>query len=101
MASEKRSVLAPDIPTVDESGYKGIVVRTWHALLAPAGTPTAIVQQLQNETRRGLLAPALKEKFARDGVEVVASTPAELDAFMRADLEKWKKVVQTAKIRAD
>ncbi len=101
VASEKRSALAPEIPTVEESGYKGIVVLTWHALLAPAGTPAAIVQQLQSELRRTLLAPALKEKFSKDGVEFVASAPAELDAFMRADIEKWKKVVQTARIRAD
>lgn len=101
VASEKRSTLAPDLPTVEESGYKDIVVLTWHALLAPAGTPTPIVQQLYNETKRGLLAPALREKFAKDGVEFVASTPAELDAFMRADLAKWRKVVQAAKIRAD
>jgi len=101
VASEKRSALAPEIPTVEESGYKGIVVLTWHALLAPAGTPAAIVQQLQSELRRTLLAPALKDKFAKDGVEFVASAPPELDAFMRADIEKWKKVVQTARIRAD
>lgn len=101
VASEKRSSLAPEIPTVEESGYKGIVVLTWHALLAPAGTPPAIVQQLQTELRRTLLAPTLKDKFSKDGVEFVASAPAELDAFMRADIEKWKQVVQTARIRAD
>jgi tripartite-type tricarboxylate transporter receptor subunit TctC len=51
--------------------------------------------------RRGLLTPAVKEKLARDGIEVVASTPSELDAFMRADVIKWKNVVQAAHIRAD
>ncbi|HEV7392389.1 MAG TPA: tripartite tricarboxylate transporter substrate binding protein [Burkholderiales bacterium] len=101
VGSEHRSSLAPNIPTVDESGYKGIVVRTWHALLAPAATPPTIVEQLQNELRRGLFAPPAKEKLARDGIEVVASTPGELDAFMRADIIKWKNVVQAAHIRAD
>jgi tripartite-type tricarboxylate transporter receptor subunit TctC len=101
VASEKRSTLAPEIPTVEEGGYKGLVVLTWHALLAPAGTPAAIVQQLQSELRRTLLAPALREKFSKDGVEFVASSPAELDAFMRADIERWNKVVHTARIRAD
>jgi tripartite-type tricarboxylate transporter receptor subunit TctC len=101
VASDKRSVLAPDIPTVAENGYNDIVVLTWHALLAPANTPPQVVQQLHGELRRGLLAPALKEKFAKDGVEFVASTPAELEAFMRADVAKWKKVVQAAQIRAD
>jgi tripartite-type tricarboxylate transporter receptor subunit TctC len=101
VGSERRSTLAPNIPTVDESGYTGIIVRTWHGLLAPAATPQAIVDQLQAQLRRGLLAPALKDKLAKDGIEVVASTPGELESFMRADLAKWKTVVQAAHIRAD
>jgi tripartite-type tricarboxylate transporter receptor subunit TctC len=101
VASEQRSALAPNIPTVEESGYQGIIVRTWHGLLAPAGTPPAIVEQLRSELKRGLLASALKDKLARDGIEAVASTSAELDRFMRADLAKWKNVVQAAHIRAD
>lgn len=101
VASAKRSPLAPDLPTMEESGYKGIEVLTWHALLAPAGLPQAIAAQLQSEMRRGLLAPALKDKLLEGGIEAVASTPGELDAFMRADIAKWKNVVQTARIRAD
>jgi tripartite-type tricarboxylate transporter receptor subunit TctC len=101
VASEQRSSLAANIPTVEESGYKGIIVRTWHGLLAPAGTPQAIVERLQSELRRGLLSSAVKEKLAKDGIEAVASTSAELAAFMRADIEKWKSVVQAAHIRAD
>jgi tripartite-type tricarboxylate transporter receptor subunit TctC len=101
VGSERRSSLAPNIPTVDESGYQGIVVRTWHGLLAPAGTPAAVIDQLQSQLRRGLLSSALSDKLAKDGIEVVASTPGELDAFMRDDMIKWKKVVQAAHIRAD
>ena len=76
-------------------------VLTWHALLAPAGTSKTFTERLQTETRRGLTAPALKEQLLRDGVDVIAGTPAELDAFMRADIAKWRKVIQTAKIRLD
>jgi len=101
VASAKRSPLAADLPTMDESGFRGIEVLTWHALLAPAGAAPAIVEQLQGEMRRGLLAPALKDRLLKDGIEAVASTPSELDAFMRADIAKWKNVVQTARIRAD
>ena len=101
VGSERRSSLAPNIPTVDESGYKGIIVRTWHGLVAPSGTPPAIVEQLQSELRRGLLVPAVKDKLAKDGIEVVASTPGELGTFMRDDMIKWKNVVQAAHIRAD
>ncbi len=101
VASPQRSSLAPDLPTMEEAGWKGIEVLTWHGLIAPAGTPAAIVERLQAEIQRGLLAPALKDKLAGDGVEAVASTSAELDAFMRADMAKWGKVIKAAGIRPD
>jgi tripartite-type tricarboxylate transporter receptor subunit TctC len=101
VASPQRSTLAPDLPTMAEAGWKDIEILTWHALLAPARTPAAIVERLQNEIQRGLLAPAAKEKLAADGVEVVASTPAELEAFMRADMIKWAGVIKSARIRPD
>ena len=101
VASPQRSALAPDVPTMAEAGWKGIEVLTWHGLLAPAGTPAPIVDRLHTEIQRGLLAPASKEKLAGDGVEVVASTPAELESFMRADMAKWGAVIKTAKIRPD
>jgi tripartite-type tricarboxylate transporter receptor subunit TctC len=99
VGSARRSSIAPDLPTIGESGWKGIEVLTWHALLAPAGTPPEIVNRLQMEIRRGLLAQ--KDKFAKDGVDVVAGSPAELEAFMRGDMAKWQKVIQTANIRLD
>ena len=101
VASDKRSTLAPNVPTMIEAGYPGIVVLTWHALLAPAGTPQGIVDRLGGEVRRGLTAPELKDKLAKDGIVTVASTPTELEAFMRSDIAKWKNVIQTARIRAD
>jgi len=101
VASPQRSALAPDLSTMAEAGWKGIEVLTWHGLLAPAGTPAIIVERLQTEIQRGLLAPASKEKLAKDGVEVVASTPAELETFMRADMAKWGAVIKTARIQAD
>ena len=61
----------------------------------------AIVERLQAEIQRGLLAPAAKDKLAGDGVDVVASTPSELENFMRADMAKWGAVIKTAKIRPD
>ncbi len=99
VAALSRQVIAPDVPTLEELGYKGLEVITWHALLAPAGFNKGLADKMQGEIRRALLAPAMKEKLARDGVDAIASSPAELDAFMRSDIEKWRKVIQTAKIR--
>jgi tripartite-type tricarboxylate transporter receptor subunit TctC len=101
IGSPHRSTLAPDLPTMAEAGWQGIEVLTWHGLLAPAGTPPAIVERLQTEIQRGLLAPASKDKLAGDGVEVVAGTPAELATFMRADMARWDAVIKTAGIRPD
>ena len=101
VASDKRSTLAPGVPTMSEAGFPGIVVLTWHALLAPAGTPQAVVDRLGSEVRRGLTAPDLREKLAKDGIVALGSTPAELEAFMRADIARWSRVIQAARIRAD
>ena len=101
VASAKRSSLAMDVPTMAEAGWDGIEVLTWHALLAPAGTPAAIVERLQTEIQRGLLAPASRDKLAADGVEAVASSSAELASFMRSDMDKWGRVIKTAGIRPD
>jgi tripartite-type tricarboxylate transporter receptor subunit TctC len=80
-------------------GYKGLEVLTWHCSLAPAGFNARLASKKQAEIRRALLAPAMKEKLTRDGVDAIASTPAELDAFLLGDIEKWRKVIQVAKIR--
>jgi tripartite-type tricarboxylate transporter receptor subunit TctC len=101
LASPQRSSLAPDLPTMAEAGWKGIEVLTWHGLIAPANMPAAIVERLQSEIQRGLAAPASKEKLAGDGIEIVASSPQELETFMRADMAKWAAVIKTARIRAD
>ncbi len=101
VGSPRRSSLAPDIPTMGELGWNGVEVITWHALLAPAGTPAAIINRLQSTIAHGMQAPALKDKLAANGVEVVAGTPAELDSFLRSDLARWEKVVRAAHIRAD
>jgi tripartite-type tricarboxylate transporter receptor subunit TctC len=99
LASPQRSTLAPELPTMGEAGWKGIEVLTWHGFIGPAGIPPTIVDRLQTEIQRGLFAS--KDKLVNDGIEVVAGTPAELEAFMRADMAKWGGVIKAAKIRPD
>lgn len=101
VSSAQRSPLAPNLPTMAEAGWPGIEILTWHGLLAPASTPAPIVERLQAEIQRGLLAPATRDKLAQDGIDMVASTSADLGAFMRADMAKWAAVIKTAAIRPD
>lgn len=100
-ASAKRALLEPDLPTLEESGYKGIEIVTWHGLLAPAGMPAALVNRIQTEARKGILAPEMQQKLATGGIEPVASTPAEFESFLRTDVERWKPVIARAKVRVD
>lgn len=100
-ASTRRAALEPDLPTLEESGYKGIEIVTWHGLLGPAGMPAALVNRIQSEARKGMLAPELQQKLVSGGIEVVAGAPAEFEAFLRRDVERWKPVIARAKVRVD
>jgi tripartite-type tricarboxylate transporter receptor subunit TctC len=93
-----RSVALPNIPTVQEAGVPGFEVTAWNGLYAPAGTPKAVIDTL-NATLHDVLAdPALKKRALELGIDAKASTPAELDARMRADIAKWGGVIEHAHI---
>ena len=76
VTSLKRTSLAPDIPTIDESGLRGFELRQMYSLVAPAGTPTRVVQRLNREMVQRLPSDDVKQRFSPEGVEVVVSTPA-------------------------
>jgi len=95
------TALAPDLPTVAEAGLPGIASDTWWFLLAPARTPAAVINQLNAETRRVLLLPDVKERFADLGIDGAASSPAEFSAFLKAELEKFVKLIRVTVIRAE
>ncbi|MBV8169954.1 MAG: tripartite tricarboxylate transporter substrate binding protein [Alphaproteobacteria bacterium] len=101
----RRTPFFPDTPTVAEaSGEPGLVnfdVTVWQAMLAPAGTPPEIVALLSRETQAALAAPDLTQRLAELGVEVKASDPAGLAAFIAADLAKWATVVREAGAKLD
>jgi len=96
----KRSAVLPDLPALNEL-MPGFEVNSWYGMMAPAGTPKAIVQLLQRETAKALKAPDVNERLRAAGLEPVGNTPEEHAAQLRADLERWAKVAKTAKIKID
>ena len=88
----------PEVPTIAEGGVKGYEVVGWYGMAAPANTPRAVVNKLQAEVASILKAPETREKLAAEGAEPVGSTPDEFGAFVRAEIDKWSKVVKAANI---
>lgn len=101
VSTPQRSALAPDVPTVAEAGVPGYELSVWFGVLAPAGTPRDIIARLNTEIVKVLNAPEVKDRFAKQGVEVQTSTPEQFGEFLRAEVSRWAKVVQDANIKAD
>lgn len=100
VSSARRAAAAPDIPTIAEAGVPGYESGQWYGLFAPAGTPQEIIAWLHRETTAILRAASIRDRLAGDGLDAVASSPDEFAAFIKADIEKWTKVVKAAGIRA-
>lgn len=94
ITSARRSPLAPDLPTVTEKALPGYVATTWYALFAPAGTPPAVVTQLNAALNRSLADPATSKKLQAQGVDIAPDTPAALQNFVQTEVVKWAKVVK-------
>ena len=98
ITSAKRSPVAPDLPTVAESGYPGFEVIGWFGWLAPAGTPKAIVERLNQEIVRALAVPEVHERLLSLSTVPVGDKPDEFARFIRSEYDKWGKVIKAAKI---
>jgi tripartite-type tricarboxylate transporter receptor subunit TctC len=98
VSGPKRIAALPDIPPVAEAGVPGYAAVQWYALLAPAGTPAEILPRLHAEATQALKTAEMQEKLAADGAEPVGSTPDELAALIRNELDKWNKVARAANI---
>ena len=96
-----RSPQLPDVPTVMESGVPGYEAYVWMGLLAPKGTPAAIVEKIQRDVAAALQTNEVRGYMATAGIEIVGSTPAEFGAFFRAEREQWAKVVRETGAKAD
>jgi tripartite-type tricarboxylate transporter receptor subunit TctC len=101
VTSQKRSALAPDVPTVSEAGLPKFEYLTWYGMMAPAGTPKAIVDALQRDTARALRTQSWSERFTQQGLDVLVTAPAEFSRFLAAELVRWDTVVRKAGIRID
>lgn len=101
MTSIKRSRVLPDIPTFDETVSKGFDAVAWSALFAPPATPVPIVRKLNAAMRETAELPAIKKWFGESGLEVPMSSPEELTAFMRADIEKWVQVAKDNNLKIE
>lgn len=101
VSSAQRAPAAPDIPTVAESGLPGFETGSWQGVLAPAGTPQAIVDKLNVGIRRILATPELRRQLAEQGTEVRADSPDALREFMQTEIARWAKVVKEVGVRID
>jgi tripartite-type tricarboxylate transporter receptor subunit TctC len=101
VATAKRSVLASNVPTMDESGVPGFTGGTWFGVLAPARTPAAIVDRLSREIGTVLRAPDVAQTFNDRGIEPVGNTPAEFRAFIESETKRWLKVAQDAGVKPE
>ena len=98
VTSAKRSAAAPEVPTLIEAGVAGYVYNTWYGLLAPAGTPRAIIDRLHQKTLKALAREDSRRKFDEQGVESLTNTPAEFAAYLKSETGKWVSVVRAAGI---
>jgi tripartite-type tricarboxylate transporter receptor subunit TctC len=101
VSTAKRSTALPDVPTVAESGVPGYEVIVWLGLLAPAGTPSEIVQKINADLATVLKLPAIRERFAAMGMEPAYSTPAEFRKLLESEIDKYAAVIRAAKLRIE
>jgi tripartite-type tricarboxylate transporter receptor subunit TctC len=101
VTSLKTLELLPGVPTIAASGLPGYESSSLGALFAPAKTPEAVIARLNQETVRAVNAPEAKRRFADAGIEIVGSTPDQLSAMLRAEIQKWGKVIKEAGIHEE
>lgn len=97
----RRTVAAPELPTMIEAGIAGFDISTWFGFVAPAGTPRSIIDRLNGETRQMLALPATAQRFAAFGIDLLPSTPEQMAERIRVDLPLWTKIVRDAGIEAE
>jgi tripartite-type tricarboxylate transporter receptor subunit TctC len=97
----RRSPVLPDVPTVAEAGVPGYEATIWLGIMAPAGTPKAVVDRLNAAITKVATSPEVKEQWAKQGAEPMVMTPAQFDAYLREDIRKWAEVVRISGAKLD
>jgi len=100
-ASPQRNRLLPEVPTFAELGYPKVAVSLWYGLLAPAGTPGAVIEKLNHAVTKALELPDIREKLAAQGAEPMPGSPQAFAAFMQEEMAKWAPVVKQAGVKLD
>jgi len=101
VTAAKRVPAAPHLPTIAEAGVPGFDVSTWFAFFVPAKTPPAIIKKINEDVVAALGHPLVKERLEQFGATLVGSTPQELAAFLKSEMDKWGPVIREAKIKVD
>ena len=101
VTSLKRSAMAPEFPTLDESGLKGFEVLTWFGILGPAGMPQQTMNRLNSEILQVVAQPAARDQLLKMGFEVLPNTPQEYAAFLKQEHARWGKVVRDLGLKAE
>jgi tripartite-type tricarboxylate transporter receptor subunit TctC len=99
VSGAQRSAALPELPTMMEAGVKDYESATWYGIVAPVATPPEIVNKLNAEIAAILKQPDTRERIARDGADPVGNTPQQFGAFMKSEIEKWRKVIRAAGIQ--
>jgi tripartite-type tricarboxylate transporter receptor subunit TctC len=97
----KRSATAPEVPTFAEAGFTGISASAWYGVFAPAATPREIVAKLHAEVVKALALPDVRELFAQAGIDLIVSTPEQLGAQLKSDIEKFTRIARDSNIRPE
>ena len=101
VTSSARSSFVPDLPTVAESGLPGYEASTWYGVIAPAGTPRAIVTRLHSEIVKVLTLPEVRDRLSAQGIDPVGNTPEQFAAYIKSEIVKWAKIIKTTGVTAE
>lgn len=96
LGGRERAATAPDVPTTAEAGMPDLIIENWYGMVAPAGTPPAIIARLNTLANAAMADPSVKDKLAEQGLTLAGDTPEHFRDFIAADIKKWAKVIQDA-----